>query len=136
MECTSSNSKNNNLISLPQRSNVLLHQECYADLIKLVQENDIPAFIAAYNDRIRFLSQNLGMETVLHRAWFEVLQKEKGLRSIRFVSINNIRILYLLENGKAFLLLAFKEKSGHKNTEYKKFIDPALRRFNDKENMR
>lgn len=123
------------MIPLPQRSNVVIHSECRAELDKLIHKSEFPEFAAAYEQRINFLSQNLGKEAVYHRAWFEVLKKAKGLRSIHFVVFRNLRILYIVENSKAFLLLAFEERQGHKNTEYSKFIEPALKRLEDKEKM-
>lgn len=127
--------KGKGLIPFPQYSNVVMHSECYMDLVKLIHENEKPEFIASYELRISYLSQNLGKETVYHRAWFEVLKKAKGLRSIHFVVFRNLRILYMIENEKAFLLLAFEERQGHKNTEYSKNIDLALKRLNEKEKM-
>ena len=123
------------MILFPQHSNVVMHSECRAELVELIHENEIPDFIAAYEQRISFLSQNLGKETFYHRAWFEVLKKAHGLRSIRFVVFRNLRILYIVENGKAFLLLAFEERQGHKNTEYSQYFDPALMRLKEREKM-
>ena len=122
------------LILFPKYSNVVMHSECQKEIIQLVQENEIPSFVASYRQRVGYLSQNLGRET-FHREWFEVLKKAQGLRAIRFVSIRNLRILYLLENNKAYLLLAFEERQGHKNTEYGKYIEPALKRMNEKGEM-
>ena len=121
-------------LPFPQYSNVLMHSECRTELIKLIHESEIPGFIAAYEKRIDYLSQHLGKET-LHRRWFEVLKTAKGLRSIRYMSFRNLRILYMVEGDKAYLLLAFEERQGHGNTEYSKYVDPALKRFQDKENM-
>jgi hypothetical protein len=123
------------MIPFPQHSNVVMHSECRAELVELIHESEIPEFIAAYEQRIGFLSQNIGKETVYHRSWFEVLKKAQGLRSIHFVVFRNLRILYMVEDGKAFLLLAFEERQGHKNTEYSKYIDPALKRLKEREKM-
>ena len=123
------------LISFPRQSNILMHDDCRTELIKLIQENERPDFIASYKTRIDFLSKNIGNETVLHRKWFEVLKKAKGLRSIRFMKFRNLRILYTVEQDKAFLLLAFEEAQGHENTEYKHFIGPALKRYSEKEKL-
>jgi len=41
----------------------------------------------------------------------------------------------MVEDGKAFLLLAFEERQGHKNTEYSRYIDPALKRLKEREKM-
>ena len=60
------------MIPFPQRSNVLIHPECRAELDGLIHKSEMPDFIAAYEQRINFLSQNLGKETVYHRTWFEV----------------------------------------------------------------
>ena len=122
------------MIPFPKYSNVVMHSECREELIQLIHEDELPSFLASYEQRIGFLSQHLGMETVYHSKWFEVLKKAKGLRSVHFVTFRNLRILYIVENNKAFLLLAFEERQGHKNTEYIKYIDPALKRFSEKEN--
>ena len=120
------------MIQFPSRSNVEIHFECRAELERLIQNNEIPEFIADYKARIDFLSQNIGHET-MHRKWFEALKKAHGLRSIRFMKFRNLRILYALEDNKAFLLLAFEEKKGHGNTEYCNYIDPAMKRLKEKE---
>ena len=122
-------------ISIPQLSNVMMHSQCYAEINQLVQGDEIPGFIAAYKQRIDFLSRNIGRETI-HRSWFEVLKKAHGLRSIRFMKFRILRILYMLESNKAFLLLAFEERQGHKNTEYTNYIDFAWKRLYEKEKMR
>ncbi len=122
------------MIPFPQHSNVVMHSECRAALIQLIHMDEVPAFVASYRQRVGYLSQHLGKET-FHLKWFEVLTKAHGLRSIRFVMFRNLRILYILENNKAFLLLAFEERQGHKNTEYSRYIDPALKRLNEKEKM-
>lgn len=123
------------LISFPRQSNILMHDDCRTELNKLIQANERPDFIASYKLRIDYLSQNLGNETVFNRKWFEVLKKAKGLRSIRFMKFRNLRILYTVEQNKAFLLLAFEEAQGHRNTEYKHFIAPALQRYSEKEKL-
>ena len=122
------------LIVFPQYTNVVMHSTCYEEIIGLVSKDEVPAFIASYNQRIAYLNQHLG-EEIFHRRWFEVLKNAHGLRSIRFMKFHNLRILYALDNHKAFLLLAFAERQGHKNTEYSKYIEPALKRFNERENM-
>lgn len=124
-----------NIIFLPKHVNVVIHEECRNDIERLLSPEDIPAFIASYAARIEFLSLNIGRETFLHRSWFEVLKCSGGFRSIRFVSIRNLRILYAIEKDIAYLLLTFEEKSGHRNTEYAKYIDVAKKRLSEKELM-
>ncbi len=119
------------IIPFPQYSNVAIHYECRMELEELIHKDEIPSFLAAYEQRIGFLSQNIGKETVLHPAWFEVLKKAQSLRSVHFIKFRNLRILYMVENKKAFLLLAFEERQGHRNSEYSKYIDPALKRLNE-----
>ena len=123
------------LIPFRKHSKVVMHLECRAELEELIQQEEIPAFLAAYEQRIGFLEQNLGKETIKHPAWFEVLKKAQGLRSLHFVVFRNLRILYMVEKNQAFLLLAFEEKKGHRNTEYSRYIDPALKRLSEKEKM-
>lgn len=122
------------VIQLPKHSNVLMHLDCYAELIELIHQDEYPSFIADYKERIEFLIGHFGTEQQ-HRKWFEVLKKAKGLRSIHFMKFRNLRILYMLENKRAYLLLAFEEKQGHRVTEYSNYIDPALKRMSEKEKM-
>ena len=116
----------------PQYANVCIHRECKKELELLVQKENIAAFIGAYQDRISFLSQNIGRET-FHRQWFEILKGTKGLRAIRFLSIQNIRILYHVDGKNAYLLVAFEERQGHKKGEYARYIHPAYLRCEEKE---
>ena len=123
------------MITFPRLPNIKMHHDCYEDLVRLIHDNEKPDFIAAYTSRINFLSQNIGKETLYHKAWFEVLKNAQGLRSIRFMKFRNLRILYIVEEEKAFLLLAFEERQGHKNTEYAKFVDSALQRLKERERI-
>jgi len=125
------NERGEGVIFFPQFSNVKLHSECEAEIIQLIHKNEVPAFIASYNQRVKFLSEHLGQE-IIHKSWFEILKKTQGLRSIRFMKFRNLRILYALENEKAFLLVAFEERQGHRNTEYAPYIDIAQKRLNQK----
>lgn len=120
------------MISFPRLPNVKMHHDCYEDLEKLIHDDEKPDFIAAYTLRINFLSQNIGKETLYHKSWFEVLKKVQGMRSIRFMKFRNLRILYMIEEEKAYLLLAFEEHQGHKNTEYAKYVDSALKRLKER----
>lgn len=119
-----------NLLVFPQYYNVIMHPLCQEELSQLIHESELARFIAAYKQRIHFLSVNMGRETI-HSKWFEVLKDSGGVRSIRFTTIRNIRILYVLGNNKAMLLLAFEEKQGHKRTEYSKYIDLAVKRIKE-----
>ncbi|MBO4484431.1 MAG: hypothetical protein J5738_03490 [Lachnospiraceae bacterium] len=116
----------------PKYVNVHIHKECKQELELLVQKENIPAFIKAYQDRIAYLSQNIGKET-FHRQWFEILKGTKGLRAIRFLRIQNIRILYIVDGNNAYLLLAFEERQGHRKDEYANYFSPAYSRYQDKE---
>lgn len=109
-----------------------MHNACVDDLMAILSKSDIPAFQAAYEDRINYLSHNLGKEQS-HRKWFEILRGTDGLRSMRFVSIHNIRILYIIINDKAFLLLAFEERQGHRKSEYSNYIKAAFERLGEME---
>ena len=122
------------IIDFPKYSNVLMHSKCREEIIQLIQWEEVPDFVAAYQQRLDFLIQHMGQETI-HRQWFEVLKKTQGLRSIRFLKFRNLRILYVLEKSKAYLLLAFEEQKGHKKTEYSSYIDPALKRMSEREKM-
>ncbi len=126
---------NTKIIVFPQYSNVVIHATCQEELKQLIRTTDeMAAFIASYRQRVGYLSQHLGEET-FHTKWFEILSKADGLRSIRFMTFKNLRILYMLESNKAFLLLAFEERQGHRRTEYANYISPALKRFEEMERM-
>ncbi len=118
------------LNSLSNKTNIKMHKKCLEELENIIADDEIPSFIASYEERIKYLSNNLGKET-FHKSWFEKLTKANGLRSIRFVAVRNVRILYMIDDGIAFLLLAFEERQGHKKTEYSKFIKPANKRFEE-----
>ena len=122
------------VIAFPKYSNVLMHSECRKEIIQLIQPEEVPDFVAAYQLRIDYLSMQMG-EEIFHRNWFEALKKSHGLRSIRFMKFRNLRILYVLDNSRAYLLLAFEERKGHKNTEYSRYINPALKRMDEREKM-
>ena len=122
-------------IPFPRYANILMHSECRTEIEHLIHKHEIPDFVAAYEQRIKFLSQNLGREAMIHRSWYEVLRNAQGLRSIHIVKFRNLRILYMIDNGKAFLLLAFEERQGHKNTEYTNYINPALERLHERAKM-
>ena len=118
------------ILQLPHFPRVKIHMRCEEEINGLIQESETDLFIADYEVKIKFLSEHMGQETV-HK-WFEQLKKAQGLRSIHMVKFHNMRILYMLEKGVAYLLLAFEEKQGHGNTEYRKFIPAALERLNEK----
>ena len=120
------------IIAFPKYSNVWMHSKCRDEIIRLIRPEEVPEFIAAYESRVDYLSKNMGQE-ISHRTWFEVLKKSQGLRAIRFLKCHNLRILYVIENGKAYLLLAFEERKGHRNTEYSSYIEPALNRLSGRD---
>lgn len=122
-------------IPFPQCANVLMHIECRNEIDQLIQVSERPGFVAAYGIRIQFLSQHLGKETIVNPAWFEVLRNARGMRSIHLAKFRNLRILYKLEERKAYLLLAFEERKGHRNTEYSRYIDTALERLSERRKM-
>lgn len=50
--------------------------------------------------------------------------------SMRFpLGVSNIRILFAYRNNKVYLLCAFYERQGHKNTEYDAHIPVAQKRL-------
>lgn len=90
---------------------VLMHIKCEDELKVLIEESGKKVkFAAQFNQRLSFLVQN-GANAVKHTSWFEVLKNEQGISAIRFISIDNIRILYVLQHEKAYLLHSFKETS-------------------------
>lgn len=62
----------------------------------------------------------------------EHLSGYSSLNSMRFVfGSSNIRILFSFLDGKIYLLCAFYERKGKKNTEYSTYIPVALQRLNE-----
>lgn len=62
----------------------------------------------------------------------EHLSGQTNLSSMRFLFANaNIRILFSFIDGKIYLLCAFYERKGKRNTEYTSYIPVALQRLNE-----
>lgn len=62
----------------------------------------------------------------------EHLSGEQYLCSMRFpANCSNVRILFAYQNDKVYLLLAFYERQGHRNTEYTAYTGPANERLQD-----
>lgn len=62
----------------------------------------------------------------------EHLSGYSGLNSMRFLFDGaNIRILFAFLDRKIYLLCAFYERKGKKNTEYSSYIPIALQRLNE-----
>lgn len=119
------------LLTLPGYSRVLVHPDCLKDLQQLLDPGQIPAFLPHYQKRVKFLSDNLGSETQV-RAWFEVLKNSSGKRSIRFLKLfGNLRIIYMIVNQTAVLLVPFQEHIGHASTEYAAYLPLAEKRLLD-----
>jgi len=60
----------------------------------------------------------------------EHLGGSSSLCSMRFpLGVSNIRILFAYRNNKVYLLCAFYERQGHKNTEYDAHIPVAQKRL-------
>lgn len=113
---------------------VLMHIKCRDELKSILERSGKKAkFAAQFNIRLQFLVQN-GANAVKHRQWFEVLLKERGISAIRFINIDNIRILYILRDKTAFLLHAFKETSSATSNDpnsYRHAIEIAEKRIED-----
>ncbi len=62
----------------------------------------------------------------------EHLSGYSNLNAMRFLFDSaNIRILFAFLDGKIYLLCAFYERKGKKNTEYSSYIPVALRRLDE-----
>lgn len=109
-----------------------IHKKCQAELKDLVdQSGHKGAFMAKFIDRLNYLMAHYE-RAVQHREWFESLQGSKDLYSMRFIRIDNIRILYTIRKPKVYLLCAFKEVSDKKGGEsYQKYIPIAMKRMNE-----
>lgn len=60
----------------------------------------------------------------------EHLKGPSSLCSMRFpLGVSNVRILFFYKNNKVYLLRAFYERRGHKNTEYDAHIPVAQKRL-------
>ena len=111
---------------------VLMHIQCEDELKVLVEDSGKKTkFKAAFEARIRILIEN-GSKAVEHRTWFESLKNNQGLYSIKFISIDNIRILFTFHRNIAYLLYSFKETSkGQDPKSYRYGIKMAYERIND-----
>lgn len=91
---------------------ILMHYECENELRSILEKSGKkPRFKAAFKARLDFLVQHWAIAPTLHHQWFEVLLGKQGISSMKFINIDNIRILYILKGNTAFLLYAFKETS-------------------------
>ena len=62
----------------------------------------------------------------------EHLVGQAPLCSMRFLfSGSNMRVLFVYQDGIVYILSAFHERAGHKNTEYSKYIPVAKQRFDE-----
>lgn len=62
----------------------------------------------------------------------EHLSGQTLLSSMRFLLNNaNLRVLFSFLNGKVYLLSAFYERKGKRNTEYDSYIPVALQRLDE-----
>lgn len=62
----------------------------------------------------------------------EHLSGQSNLSSMRFpLNATNLRILFSYQAGKVYLLCAFYERKGHRNTEYGAYIPVALKRLDE-----
>jgi len=77
--------------------------------------------------------QKYGTTAIQRRgASMEHLNGEQQLCSMRFkFSASNVRILFAYINDKVYLLSAFSERQGHRNTEYAAYTGPANERLQD-----
>lgn len=62
----------------------------------------------------------------------EHLSGQSPLCSMRFpFSGSNLRVLFTYQDGTVYILTAFYERAGHKNTEYSKHIPVAKQRLDE-----
>lgn len=115
-----------------ESSKIMMHKKCSDELKKLIDKSGKKTrFAAQFKIRLDFLARH-GANAVQHDEWFEDLKHTNGIYAIRFVSIDNIRILYVIHNSAAFLLHAFKETSkGNDGKSYSHGIEIAYTRLND-----
>ena len=113
-------------ISCP--SNILMHKDAQEELQDIIKQNPAAKgqLKTKLNQRLSYLSQNLGQETK-HTEWFEHLE-DASYKSMRFANVklvNNLRILYGIANEKAYLLVAFTERN---SGDYKRALRVAENR--------
>lgn len=107
---------------------ILIHKKCEEELRDLVQKSGQVARLKSdYKARLDFLGKHLE-NAIAHREWFEKLTDEKDLYSLRLVRISNIRILYVIQEGTAYLLCAFAERSDSRRARYESFTPVAHER--------
>jgi len=99
---------------IPDYPNILIHRLADKELRDFYEENASmqACLLSNFKDRIEWLHDHFGYEAS-HKQWFEIPKQLKPYRFIRFNRIkllDNLRIIYVLIDGNAYLLAATKEK--------------------------
>ena len=112
--------------------NIRIHKDADEELrtiYKRVSAGGQAKLAGALNQRFRYLSDNLGREQ-FHSEWFEILSDvDPTMRSLRLMMaapIGNLRLLYVIMESQAVILVSFIE---HKKKDYRPSIALAIKRY-------
>lgn len=111
----------------------LIHPKCEKEMAEIAKESGrIKKFRSDFKARLDFLIANKERCT-LHREWFEALKySETGMHGMRLASINNMRVLFIIQNNESWFLCAFKKlESDGETKSYRKYIPVAEARLSE-----
>ncbi len=115
---------------------VHVDRSCLPEIRDIVMKSgNTLRFVKDYQARIQRLKELGELAHSRQPEWFEKLRHIKGstLYSLRFIRIDNMRILYAVISNRYILLCAFKEKGKgtSKTQSYRQYTDIALRRLDE-----
>ena len=112
-------------------SMISLHSSFIPEIIELLGKGGTEEqFISKLGEYLSNLKQ-YGKSCIGGKgAAMERLSGQSPLCSMRFpFTGSNVRVLFVYQDGMVYILGAFYERAGHKNTEYSKYIPVAKQRF-------
>lgn len=110
-----------------------LDSEFIKDLLKLLSSSGVERRVLTRLEKYLGQLQSMGEKAIGKKGDpIEHLSGQRDLSSMRFpLNATNLRILFSYQEGKVYLLCAFYERKGHRNTEYGAYIPVALKRLNE-----
>lgn len=106
--------------------NVQVERRCQDDLRRLIEDSGLREKLrSGYSARLKVLNMHPTNAHHINHNWFEHLKHYNSLYSVLFKGVENLRILYTVNEGRVYLLCAFKEKS---KEDYERNIQIALNR--------
>ena len=112
---------------------VILYDDFKDELVELIAKSGMEAkFLKRLGDYLQQLMENGDAAIGPPGAPMEHLTGQSPLCSMRFkLGISNVRILFTCLDNQVYLLCAFYERQGHRNTEYDAYIPIARSRLKD-----